>query len=206
MSVVIKSGASTDALTVDATSKAARVTLYASDGTYDGEKATYRASTIIPLVVAVTADRAFFVVSGSATTIVKVRRIRVSGSTLTAVGYFAINVVRYSTATTGGTSTTLVNVQNDTTDPAATAVVKAYTAVPTDGNLVGVVASWRSLWQATSAAAAGQTQDHLFTFGEASNTRGLVLRGTAQEIALRFPVVLASAGTLAVDVEWTEEV
>lgn len=189
----------------DVTSKALRVTPYNSDGSYAGQKATYRASTIIPLVVAVTVDRAFFIISGSATKKVTIKRIRVSGMTLTAVGYYAINVVRYSTATTGGTSTTLVNIQNDSDDSAATAVVKAYTAVPTDGNFVGTIASWRALWQATTAAAAGLTTDHSFSFGDVLSSDGLVLRGTTQEIALRFPVVLASAGTLSVDVEWTEE-
>ena len=202
---IIKSGASTDQLTVDPLSKAARVSLYNLDGSYAGEKATYRASTIVPLVVAVTANRTIFNVLGSATKTVTVKRIRVSGPTLTAVGYFAINVVRYSTATTGGTSTTLVNVQCDTIDPASTAVVKAYTAVPTDGALVGTIASWRSLWQSTTAAAAGQTWDHVFSFGDMPETGGIVLRGVAQELALVFPVVLASAGTLAIDVEWTEE-
>lgn len=34
---------------------------------------------------------------------------------------------------------------------------------------------------------------------------GITLRGVAQEVALLFPVVLASAGTLAIDIEFTEE-
>lgn len=202
---IIKSGASSDQATIDPTSKALRVTVYNSDGSYDGLKATYRASTIVPLIVAVTADRAFFIISGSATKTVNIKRIRISGMTLTAVAYLAVNVVRYSTASTGGTSTTLVNTKMDTNDADATAVVKAYTAVPTDGNLVGTVASYRSLWQATVAAAAGLAPEHVFNFGDINQARGLILRGVAQEIALRFPVVLGSAGTIAVDVEWTEE-
>jgi hypothetical protein len=36
-------------------------------------------------------------------------------------------------------------------------------------------------------------------------TKGIRLRGVSQEMALLFPVVLASAGTLAIDIEWTEE-
>lgn len=93
----------------------------------------------------------------------------------------------------------------DTNDPAATAVIKAYTAVPTDGALVGTIATNRCLWQATAAAAAGLTRDYLFDFGDMPETGGIVLRGVAQEVALLFPVVLASAGTLAVDIEFTEE-
>ena len=202
---IIKSGASTDELTVDPTSKAARVTIYGNDGIYAGEKRTYRASTIIPLVAAVTVNVPFFNIIGSATTTVRVKRIRVSGMTLTAVGYFTINCEKLSTASTGGTSTTPAAVVLDSTDAAATAVVRAYTVAPTKGSLVGTVASWRALWQSTTAAAAGQTWDHQFNFGDMPETKGLTLRGVAQELALTFPVVLASAGTLAVDIEWTEE-
>ena len=205
MSVTLKSGASTDLQTIDPTSKAARVSLYKSDGTYVGEKRTYRASTIIPVAAAVTVNVPIFNIIGSATTTVRVRRIRVSGMTLTAVGYFTINVEKLSTASTGGTSTTPPCVPLDSADSAATAVVRIYTAAPTKGNLVGTLASWRTLWQATTAAAAGTTDWHVFDFGDMNETGAIVLRGVAQEIALTFPVVLASAGALAIDIEWTEE-
>lgn len=202
---VIKSGATSDNMTVDPTSKAARVTLYNPDGTTNSEKTTYRASTIIPLVAAVTVNVPFFNIIGSASKTVKVRKITVSGMTLTAVGYFAINVEKLSTASTGGTSTTPAAVPLDSADAAATAVVRAYTVAPTKGSLVGTVASWRALWQATVAAAAGVNDWFTFFFGDLPETRAVVLRGVAQELALTFPVVLASAGTLSVDIEWTEE-
>jgi hypothetical protein len=202
---IIKSGATSDQLTVDPTSKAARVTIYNTDGTANGEKATYRASTIIPLVAAVTVNVPIFNIIGSASKTITVKRITVSGMTLTAVGYFTINVEKLSTASTGGTSTTLAAVPLDSINSAATAAVKAYTAAPTKGTLVGTIASWRALWQATVAAAAGVTDYFTFNFGDMRETKGIILRGTAQEVALTFPVVLASAGTLAVDIEWTEE-
>lgn len=202
---VIKSGVSSDQLTIDATSKAARVTLYNVDGTANGEKATYRASTIIPLVAAVTVNVPIFNIIGSATKTVTVKRITVSGMTLTAVGYFTINVEKLSTASTGGTSTTLAAVPLDSNNAAATAVVKAYTVAPTKGTLVGTIASWRALWQATVAVANALTDYFTFNFGDMRETKGVILRGIAQEVALTFPVVLASAGTLAIDIEWTEE-
>lgn len=80
-----------------------------------------------------------------------------------------------------------------------------YTVAPTKGALVGVIATNRWLWQATVAAAAGLTRDFVFNFGDMPQTEGITLRGIAQELALTFPVVLASAGTLAIDIEWTEE-
>lgn len=202
---IIKSGQSSDQLTVDAVSKAARVTLYNVDGTANGEKATYRASTIIPLVAAVTVNVPFFNIIGSASKIVTVKRITVSGMTLTAVGYFTINVEKLSTASTGGTSTTLAAVPLDSNNPAATAVVKAYTVAPTKGTLVGTIASWRALWQATVAVANALTDYFTYNFGDMRETKGAILRGVTQELALTFPVVLTSAGTLSIDIEWTEE-
>lgn len=205
MSVTIKSGASTDEATVDQISKAVRVTLYNIDGTANGEKATYRASTIIPLVSAVTVNVPFFNIIGSASKTVVIKKITVSGMTLTAVGYFTINCEKLSTASTGGTSTTPVCVSLDSAAPAATAVVRAYTVAPTKGALVGTIASWRALWQATVAVGTSVTDYFSFLFGEMRETKGVTLRGVTQELALTFPVVLASAGTLAVDIEWTEE-
>lgn len=203
---IIKSGATSDNLTIDPVSKAARVTLYNNDGSYNGEKATYRASTIIPFTPAVTINRTIFTIGGSASKTIRIKRIRISGFSLTAVQYIAINVVKYSTATSGGTSTNLVAVPLDSTDPAATVnQVKVYTAVPTDGTLVGTLTSWRTLMQATTAAAAGTIEPHIFNFGDMPETKGIVLRGTNQEVALVFPVAPASVVTMTVDVEWTEE-
>lgn len=165
---------------------------------------TYRASTIIPLVAAVTVNVPFFNVIGSATKTVVIKRISVSGMTQTAVGYYAINVEKLSTASTSGTSTTLVATPLDASDAAATAVVKAYTVAPTKGTLIGTLRSWRALWQATTAVAGGPTTDYDFDFGDIPGANGITLRGVAQEIALTFPVVLASAGTLSVNVEWIE--
>lgn len=202
---IIKSGATSDNLTIDPISKAARVTLYNLDGTINAQKATYRASTIIPLVAAVTVNVPFFNIIGSSSKTVTVKRITVSGMTLTAVAYHSINVEKLSTASTAGTSTTLPAVPLDTNFAVATAVVKAYTVAPTKGSLVGTISSWRALWQATTAAATGVTDYFVFEFGDIVETKGIILRGIAQEVALVFPVVLASAGTLSVDVEWTEE-
>lgn len=203
---VIKSGATSDQLTVDPTSKAARVTLYNNDGTYNGEKATYRASTIIPFVPAVTINIPWFLIEGSATKTVIVKRIAVSGATLTAVAYLAVNVVKFSTAASGGTATSAPLVPVDSTFPASTAAfVKYYTAVPTAGTIVGNIATNRSLFQATTAAAAGLPRDFVFDFGDMPETKGIVLRGVTQGLGLIWPVAPATTVTLAVDIEWTEE-
>lgn len=202
--VTIKSDGTIDQLIIDPASKAARVTLYNPDGTTNSVGSMFRASTIVPLVAAVTVDVPFFNIIGSATKTVVVTKIIVSGLTMTAVGYYPVNVEKLSTASTGGTSTTLVATRLDSSSVAPTAVVKAYTAIPTKGTLVGTLASWRALWQSTIAAAAGIPPERVFDFGDINTTKGILLRGVAQEVALTFPVALASAGTLAVVVEWIE--
>ena len=203
---VIKSGASSDELTIDPVSKAARVTLYNADGSYNGEKATYRASTLDPFVAAVTADVPFFLIEGSASKVIVVKRIAVSGITLTAVAYLAVNVCKYSTAASGGTATSAPMVPVDSNMPAATAAfVKYYTAIPTAGSLVGTLATSRTLAQATTAAAAGLPRDFVFDFGDMPETKGIILRGTSQGLGLVWATAPASTPTLAIDIEWTEE-
>ena len=203
---VIKSGASTDQLSVDATSKAARVTLYNTDGVAEGEKATYRAATPTTVVTAVSAAM-FFVIAGSGTKTIRVRRIRISGETLTAVIAQSVVVEKWSTAPTAGTAVTLTQVPLDSTDPAATAsLCQVYTAAPTEGTLVGTVATHRHLQKPTTAADAGPAYtDVEFVFGNQSETRPVVLRGTAQALSLAFAAAPATAVTLSVEVEWTEE-
>lgn len=202
---VIKSGASTDQLTIDPVSKAARVTLYNSDGTYNGEKTTYRAATLDPFVAATTADVPIFIIEGSATKTIVVKRIAVSGITLTAVAYLTLNVCKYSTAATGGTAVAAALVPLDSTFAAATATAKHYTAAPTAGTLVGTLATARTLAQATTAAAAGLPRDFVFNFGDMPETKGIVLRGTAQGCGLVWATAPATTPTLSINVEWTEE-
>lgn len=202
----IKSGASTDLLTIDPVSKAARVINYNLDGTYNGKKATYRAAVLIPFVAAVTANVPFFLIEGSSTKTVIVKRITVTGPSLTAVQYLAVNVGKYSTAASGGTSTSAPMVPTDSNNAAATAAfVKYYTVAPTAGTLVGSIASARPLLQATVAVATSLPPLLTFDFGDTPETKGIVLRGTTQGCGLFFPVAPASAVTMSVDIEWTEE-
>lgn len=206
MSVDIISGAGSDLLTIDATSKAARVSPYGADGAYSGKKATYRASSLIPFAAAVTINVPFFLIEGSASKTITVTSIRVSGLTLTAVAYLTVAVAKYSTAASGGTAISAPMVPLDSSAAAASAAfVKYYTAVPTAGTLVGAVASWRTLAQAATPAAAATTETHIFEFGNSQEKRGIVLRGASQGLGLFWPVAPATAVTLAADIEWTEE-
>ena len=167
---------------------------------------TYRACSIDPFAAATTADVPWFLIEGSATKTVTVKRIVVSGFSLTDIAYAAINVVKYSTAASGGTATTAPQIPLDTANAAGTAsLVKYYTAAPTPGTTVGNIASRRVLLQDTTAAAAGIPNIVEFNFGDIPHSHGVVLRGIAQGLGLEWPVAPATAVTMSVDVEWTEE-
>lgn len=172
-----------------------------------GVKATYRAATTSTFAAAAGAAM-FFAIGGSSTKTVIVQRIKISGLTLTAVEYLSAVAEKWSTAPTGGTSTALTKVPTDSGDAAATAtLVQVYTAAPTEGTLVGTVVSQRLLGQATTAAASGQPVDTLeFDFRNAGEGKsGIYLRGTAQVLSLAFGAAPASAVTMSLEVEWTEE-
>lgn len=203
---VIKSGATSDQLTIDATSKAARCSEYASDGVYMGRKPTYRAATIAVLVAAASAAP-FLIIEGSATKKVTIQRVILSGFTLTAVAYATIEARKYSTAASGGTSTNLTQVNCDSNDAAPTLnAIRVYTAAPTAGTLDGNVDARRTLMQATTAAAAGIPDDRMdFDFRNQGEAGGIVLRGTSQALGFGFLAAPGSATSMSVSVEWTEE-
>ena len=204
MSITIKSGATSDEATVDPTSKAVRVTLYDTAGVAQSPRRTYRATTAVALVAA-NGTAPFIAVYGSATTVVRIKTIIISGYTLTAAEYIGTRVAKYSTAITGGTATALVQTPLDASDAAATlSICNSYTVAPTAGTKIGDVAARRSLGQATVAVAAGIPNDIEIQFDQ-YDQEGLVLRGTAQGIGIYFAAAPASAVTTAVMIEWSEE-
>jgi len=206
MGVEIKSGAGTDLLTIDPVSKAGRVLVYDQYGNNQGVKKTYRAASNVPFVPAVTANRVIALIEGSSTKKVTIKRIVISGVTLTAVAYLTFNVRKYSTAAVAGTRTVLTPVQMDSNDSDASVnTCCVLTAVATEGSLVGDIASRRTLAQATTAAAAGVTEQLIFEFGTDNDNHGIVLRGVAQGVGVVMPVAAATTPTLSIEIEWTEE-
>jgi hypothetical protein len=163
---------------------------------------TYSA-TVTGLVPAASATD-FLTVTGVAGHIVRVTRAECSG-TATAAGSAAVVALVRSTADSGGTSTSPTAVAADSTDTAALAAVKAYTANPTAGTLVGNVrAAFLGLAANASAVAAPSL---VWTFGDRSTTRvGVVLRGANQVFALNGNGASFPAGTsLSCSVEWIEQ-
>lgn len=171
-----------------------------------GQGATYRAASAAVLVAAVTANVPWFVIYGSSTKVIKVQKIIVSGITLTAVAYVNIGVAKYSTAPSGGTAVAYTKIPLDASDVASTAsLVQGYTAIPTTGTRIGFINGRRTLGQATTAAAAGFVDQLIFDFSTGSEKDAVTLRGTAQGVGLEWVAAPASATSVLVSVEWTEE-
>lgn len=157
-------------------------------------------------VVAAASTAPFLEINGAANKVVRVKRIVLSGLTLTAVAYLRAQILKNSTANSAGTSTAPTRVPLDVNSPAAAATLKQYTAAPTPGALVGVIDEKRVLAQATTAAAAGIPDFAIeFKFGDADNNEDGTLLAAAQNLSVAFGAAPASAVTLSWMIEWTED-
>lgn len=170
-----------------------------------GPKPTFRAATTASFAAAAS-TAPFFIIEGSASKLLEVQRIVMSGFTLTAVEYLTLTARKYSTAISAGTATALVQTPAYTGTAAATAnVVNVYTAAPTAGTLVGTIDTARVLGQATTAAAGGLPVTVTFDFRTVGGNTGIYLLGTGQGLGVGFAAAPATAVTLALMVEYTEE-
>ena len=161
-------------------------------------------STIAVLAPAATATD-IFTLTGSATRNIKVRRIVVDGIK-TATSHEVVQIIKRSTANTGGTSTTPAAVPHDSTNAAATAVARAYTANPTLGTAVGTILAKRVVFKAQTPAnaqsvGAGTVFDE--RFGDAN--QAIILRGVNDVLAVNLNGVTLTGGSVNVTVEWSEE-
>lgn len=165
-------------------------------------KATY-AATISALSVAASATD-IFTLTGSATKTVRVTRLLVSASQTSAANVL-LQLLKRSSANTGGTSTTPTAVPYDSADSAATATVRAYTANPSSlGTLVGVVAAVKAFLSTGSGNNSNSTILE-YHFGAPNNAKEIVLRGTSEVFSLNLNAFTVAGGVFAISVEWTEE-
>jgi|ERR1035437_7744482 hypothetical protein len=171
-----------------------------------GRQPTYVAckSAFVPLA---DAGLPFFVLQGSATKTVKIRHVRLSWGAVT--GNAAPNVIsmRRFSAVTGGTPNVVPLAQMDTVDPAATAVVSQYSALPSVATPTplgaGEIVSDYMQWTTNAAGVAGPTIIE-FDFG-LTGKEPLVVRGTSEWIGISISAMAASGGTMALGISWTEE-
>lgn len=140
------------------------------------------------------------ILSGSASRLVKVRRLIVGGSATSAAA-FVVNVHRRLSAATGGTATTPTPVRRDTRDQVATAVVQQFSANPsavgTDGGLL--LALRKNLGAAATPNVANQT-----LLGEITDEPVVLQNG--EFLAINFGGAAIPAGMVFdYGLVWTEE-
>ncbi len=207
---VIKSGASTDQLTVDVTSKAARVTLYDATGRAIAfqSKATYfAANTFTPAATPTDLVTIF----GSATKTCRIISFHIT-TTNTAAGSQTFFLIKRSTVNTTGTFVAGTAVPADASDGAATATVGHYTANPGGlGTAVGNVNIKRVASPVlVPATFAGIVQDAgydmLDNMANSLLDKPVVLSGVAQGLCLNFNGAALVAGQIhTYQIVWTEE-
>lgn len=164
---------------------------------------TYSATSIGLVPAASATDIAC--ITGSASRIVRVLSVRVSGSAGTLVSVPVVLVKRAS-ANTGGTlatSTALpVPYKLDTTDAAPTATTSAWTANPTIVDTSpGLLDVANVTFNVTTAA--GGTPFN-FTYLTHIYNEPPTLRGVAQQVCINLNGVSVSSGVLAISFLWTE--
>lgn len=140
-------------------------------------------------------------VVGSATKVVKVTKVAISGTQATAAAYHANQICKASTAISGGTPSAGTVVPLDSGFANGTATCQGFTAAPTAGTLAGVVAAGVLFLPITATPASGANRLE-FNF----ERNPIVLHGVAQSCDIRWnSETPANAPTVHVEFEWTEE-
>lgn len=157
-------------------------------------------ASIAGLVVPAAATDVFTIV-GSATRLVKVTRICLA-ATISALAAAEVQFIKRSTANSGGTATNPVGVPYDSADPAATAVVSAYTANPASlGTALGKVLTRKLTFGATGDLVVSPQE---FTFGVGGG-KPITLRSATEVLAVNLAGATLGSPLFDISVEWTEE-
>lgn len=144
--------------------------------------------------------------TGSATKVIRVKRIRVSGSAGTLVNV-PLLITKHASANTGGTAATgtalPVPYTLDTANPAVTATATAYTANPTITDAAAGIVSSGMLVLTATGTLAGNTGVIIDWTNDALN-QGPILRGIAQQVCVNLNATSPSSGLVNVTFLWTE--
>jgi hypothetical protein len=138
-------------------------------------------------------------ISGNASNTVIVTKLSVT-CTETTAGQVSVQLIKRSTAGSGGTAATVTAVPLDSNKAAASSVVNSYTGTgPTVGTIVGNIDDA----QFGCMAAATATPNDIYIPATSPGAPIAVLRGTAEGVALNFGGAI-TGGNLTVSVEWAE--
>lgn len=148
-------------------------------------------------------------ICGSATTLVKVTRFRISGRATAAAG-MDVQIVKRSAANTGGTinasapwsGSFVTGFAYDTNFTAGTALTATWTANPTLGTSIGVIDSAQVGLSVAATTLGGPVTE--FNFGNRPSG-AVALRGAAQCLSMNLNASTYAGNLLDVSMEWTEE-
>ena len=173
----------------------------------DGGKATYSASYTAQSV-GTAATTALFGLVGSASKVVRLLQLIVSATTITAGVTYDFSLQKETALPTGGTLATAATIVPwDSSDGAATAVTRFYTATPADGTVTGVflVAKLTTYITALTTILPPISVLNL-VFGNLPGAKAPVLRGAAQGIFATINTATpGNASSWDVTMVWTEE-
>lgn len=143
-----------------------------------------------------------FTITGAANTLTRIRRLSFD-CTQTTTGSINIQIIKRSTANTAGTAVTDTAVPFDSTNAAATSVVRHYTANPTLGTLVGVFHSEKLFVPAPAEDSEGDElrMDYVSYTGIQLPT----LRSASEVLAINMNGATLAGGSCSATIRWTEE-
>lgn len=145
--------------------------------------------------------------TGSATKIVRVQWVRVSGTAGTLVT-LPVLLNKHTVANTGGTAAVTtalpVPVPLDSTDAAVSATTTAYTANPTIDATAAQLDAQLASFNVTSALVNGSQA--FFDYRLRPYMEAITLRGVAQQVCVNLGSISVSSGLLAISFGWTEAV
>ena len=144
--------------------------------------------------------------TGSATKVVRLQYVKVSGTAGTLVNV-PITLRKNASADTGGTAATStalpVPYPVDSANAAASATTTAYTANPTINDTTpGLIDSSVAVFTATGTLA-GNT-GVTFDYRGRLYSQAPILRGVAQQICVNFNATTVSSGVTSITFNWTE--
>jgi hypothetical protein len=158
--------------------------------------ASYKANKLGLAVAASATDIA--VLPGNATNTVIVTGVKIS-CTQTTAGIVQLQLIQRTTADTSGTSAAMTAVKNDTSNASAVSAPLTYTANPTVNSTVG---NYDAVWLGCMAAGTASPNDiYIWRPGMGQS---IVLRGTAQQLAVNLNGATVTGGSFDITFEWME--
>lgn len=164
--------------------------------------ATYSAGSA-SIVVSTAGATDVWTISGSSSRLIRIQGIRITGES-SANAAVDVSIIKRSTNSSGGTSTALTAVSHDSTNPAATATILAYTVNPTTlGSTVGILRSEHAIFAGNSAPNIAITVT-LYQFS-IYDGQPPTLRSTSEQLCVNLNGIVLGQGNITVDAQWTEE-